>query len=251
MGRPIAALALLVALLGSQLAVLPAVHPVSVAAQQDDALDLPPDIAAQVEGCTTIAVSKRSVAAAGCPGGEPVTIRLPADAPDLKKVARIRPPDFFGSNRPARGNPPSAPPPADNGGGGGGGGGNGGGGDTGGGGGGGTPGQGLRIELTCRGVQEEARLFNESGGPITVQTITSLFKPRASVEPKTVNRTIGSGQFLAIMAGENAFGRRNQLGEEAAFVWAPGAVFNDDAAGEEGVEVVTDAGSFRQLCEDL
>lgn len=51
-------------------------------------VDLPPQIARRVEGCRAIAVSRRSVAAAGCPDGGVVVIRLGPDDPDLEPFAR-------------------------------------------------------------------------------------------------------------------------------------------------------------------
>jgi len=54
-----------------------------------DGRELPPEIAERVEGCSAVAVSRRSVAAAGCPPPEAViVIVVPRGGPDLEPFAR-------------------------------------------------------------------------------------------------------------------------------------------------------------------
>ena len=52
---------------------------------------LPADILAQVSNCTVVAVSRRGVAAAGCPGIGSLTFRIPDDAPPLSPTVVITP----------------------------------------------------------------------------------------------------------------------------------------------------------------
>lgn len=52
---------------------------------------LPADILAQVSNCTVVAVSRRGVAAAGCPGIGSMTFRIPDDAPPLSPTVVIAP----------------------------------------------------------------------------------------------------------------------------------------------------------------
>jgi len=52
---------------------------------------LPADILARVSNCTVVAVSRRGVAAAGCPGIGSLTLRIPDDAPPLSPTVVITP----------------------------------------------------------------------------------------------------------------------------------------------------------------
>jgi hypothetical protein len=54
--------------------------------QTADGVTAPDDVLARVEGCAVIAISSRSVAAAGCPGGQPILLRIPADAPPMEST---------------------------------------------------------------------------------------------------------------------------------------------------------------------
>lgn len=51
----------------------------------------PSDIMSQVEGCAVIAISARSIAAAGCPGVGSIAIRIPSDAPSMPGTVIISP----------------------------------------------------------------------------------------------------------------------------------------------------------------
>lgn len=58
----------------------------------DDPLaSLPADILSRVTNCTVIAVSRRGIAAAGCPGVGSLTLRIPADAPPVRPAVVINP----------------------------------------------------------------------------------------------------------------------------------------------------------------
>jgi hypothetical protein len=46
----------------------------------------PTDVLVRVEGCAVVAISARSVAAAGCPGGQSIVFHIPDDAPDLESA---------------------------------------------------------------------------------------------------------------------------------------------------------------------
>ena len=46
----------------------------------------PSDVLARVEGCAVVAISARSVAAAGCPGGQSMVFHIPDDAPALESA---------------------------------------------------------------------------------------------------------------------------------------------------------------------
>ena len=50
--------------------------------QEDSAAQT--DVLVRVEGCAVVAISSRSVAAAGCPGGQSIVFHIPDDAPDLE-----------------------------------------------------------------------------------------------------------------------------------------------------------------------
>jgi hypothetical protein len=52
--------------------------------QEDSAA--PTDVLVRVEGCAVVAISARSVAAAGCPGGQSIVFHIPDDAPDLESA---------------------------------------------------------------------------------------------------------------------------------------------------------------------
>jgi hypothetical protein len=53
--------------------------------------DVPNDVLARVEGCAVVAISSHDVAAAGCPGGQSIVFRTPADAPPMKSTVIINP----------------------------------------------------------------------------------------------------------------------------------------------------------------
>jgi hypothetical protein len=57
----------------------------------DRLASLPADILSRVTNCTVIAVSRRGVAAAGCPGVGSLTLRIPADAPPMIPTVVINP----------------------------------------------------------------------------------------------------------------------------------------------------------------
>jgi hypothetical protein len=57
----------------------------------DRLASLPADILSRVTNCTVIAVSRRGVAAAGCPGVGSLTFRIPADAPPMIPTVVINP----------------------------------------------------------------------------------------------------------------------------------------------------------------
>jgi len=54
-------------------------------------VDVPADVMARVEGCAVIAISRRDVVGAGCPGVGSVAFRIPDDAPSMKGTVIITP----------------------------------------------------------------------------------------------------------------------------------------------------------------
>lgn len=54
-------------------------------------VDVPADVMARVEGCAVIAISRRGVVGAGCPGIGSVAFRIPDDAPSMKGTVIITP----------------------------------------------------------------------------------------------------------------------------------------------------------------
>lgn len=55
------------------------------------AVDPPAEVMARVEGCAVIAISSRSVAAAGCPGVGSIAFSIPRDAPRMRGRVIINP----------------------------------------------------------------------------------------------------------------------------------------------------------------
>jgi hypothetical protein len=49
------------------------------------------EVLTQVEGCAVIAISARTVAAAGCPGGRSIAFRIPDSAPSMSNTVIINP----------------------------------------------------------------------------------------------------------------------------------------------------------------
>lgn len=71
---------------------VPVVAPTSTPVSTGNRLaSLPADILSRVSNCTVIAVSRRGVAAAGCPGIGSLTFRIPAGAPSLIPTVVINP----------------------------------------------------------------------------------------------------------------------------------------------------------------
>ncbi len=60
-------------------------------------IDPPADLMAQVASCEVVAVSSRSIAAAGCPGVGSIVLRPPAGTPRMRSQVIIRPGAAFGA----------------------------------------------------------------------------------------------------------------------------------------------------------
>lgn len=71
--------------------------PVSTTIGTGSRIDPPADLMAQVASCEVVAVSSRSIAAAGCPGIGTIVLRPPAGTPRLRSQVIIRPGAAFGS----------------------------------------------------------------------------------------------------------------------------------------------------------
>lgn len=82
--------------------------PVAVPVPSSTRVDPPPDVMARVEGCAVIAISSRSIAAAGCPGVGSITYRAPAGSPRMRSAVIINPGAPFTSRPPAAPANPSA-----------------------------------------------------------------------------------------------------------------------------------------------
>lgn len=222
-----------VLLLFALLAPLPGGAPV---AAQESAL--PPDIARQVEGCLSVAVGRRRVTAAGCPGPGIVMIRLDPSRPDLPCHARAgraqtRPrkcltplpasPVEPGPVRaPSAGSPRPSGAPA------------------------------LRVALECTSGAETTTITNVGPGAVTVQSIRSIYKP-APGESIPVGRTLREGEAVVVITGPNvaeAERRSADIGPSAVNGGGK-PIYRDEAGGEEGVAVTTDRGRVTQLCPDL
>lgn len=63
----------------------------------DSRIDPPADLMAQVASCEVVAVSSRSIAAAGCPGVGSIVLRPPAGTPRMRSQVIIRPGAAFGA----------------------------------------------------------------------------------------------------------------------------------------------------------
>ncbi|MFN8593679.1 MAG: hypothetical protein U0031_19635 [Thermomicrobiales bacterium] len=65
--------------------------PAPTPASPDQTAQLPSDVQAQIEGCAVVAISRRDIAAAGCPGGQSLAFEIPADQPDMSPTVIITP----------------------------------------------------------------------------------------------------------------------------------------------------------------
>jgi hypothetical protein len=70
--------------------------PVATSVETGSRVDPPADLMAQVASCEVVAVSSRSIAAAGCPGVGSIILRPPAGTPRMRSQVIIRPGAAFG-----------------------------------------------------------------------------------------------------------------------------------------------------------
>ncbi len=69
----------------------PTIAPATAGPGSPGLVDVPADVMARVEGCAVIAISRRDVVGAGCPGIGSVAFRIPDDAPSMKGTVIITP----------------------------------------------------------------------------------------------------------------------------------------------------------------
>lgn len=70
--------------------------PIAAPAVSTSRIEPPADLMAQVAACEVVAVSSRSIAAAGCPGVGTIVLRPPAGTPRMRSQVIIRPGAAFG-----------------------------------------------------------------------------------------------------------------------------------------------------------
>lgn len=75
----------------------PAPAPAAAPASTSSRIDPPAELMAQVAACEVVAVSSRSIAAAGCPGVGTIVLRPPAGTPRMRSQVIIRPGAAFGA----------------------------------------------------------------------------------------------------------------------------------------------------------
>jgi hypothetical protein len=97
---------------------------------------------------------------------------------------------------------------------------------------------GVRIALNCTANPEKIRVVNETGAPITVQTIATLADP-LPLEPFAVAKPIPAGGTRLWQAGVAATGGN---------VLARDEILSNIAGDDEGVNVVTSVGTFAVRC---
>lgn len=71
--------------------------PVAITTGTGSRIDPPADLMARVASCEVVAVSSRSIAAAGCPGIGSIVLRPPVGTPRMRSQVIIRPGAAFGS----------------------------------------------------------------------------------------------------------------------------------------------------------
>jgi hypothetical protein len=98
-----------------------------------------------------------------------------------------------------------------------------------------TPGS-VTVSVSCDTVPETTRITNNLSQAITVQTITSLFQPRAN-EPFTVNTQVPAGSSVTFSSGTGA----------PSPALTQQFIYENDAP-NEGTQVMTSAGSFTVPC---
>jgi hypothetical protein len=98
-----------------------------------------------------------------------------------------------------------------------------------------TPGS-VTVSVSCDTVPETTRITNNLSQAITVQTITSLFQPRAN-EPFTVNTQVPAGSSVTFSSGTSA----------PSPALTQQFIYENDAP-NEGTQVFTSAGSFTVPC---
>lgn len=97
---------------------------------------------------------------------------------------------------------------------------------------------GISIALSCTSSRERIRVTNDTGTPLTVQTISTLFDPHPT-EPFAVDGRIAAGGTRQWQAGPKATGR---------YILTLDEILNNTAGDNEGVRVVTSAGELTVRC---
>ena len=98
--------------------------------------------------------------------------------------------------------------------------------------------QDVEIRLACEGQPEETTIENAGDETVTVEEVESLHEPRPNEEPYEVSDKVRPGKSITYETGTGAKGKRELSGNE----------IYDNEATDEGVRVVTSAGTFTAEC---
>ncbi|MGH2561205.1 MAG: hypothetical protein ACRDJH_19220, partial [Thermomicrobiales bacterium] len=96
----------------------------------------------------------------------------------------------------------------------------------------------LKVTLYCWDNPERTRIDNQGEAQITIQTIRSLYD-QGGEEPFAVNRPLGGGRTVIYRSGPGA---------TYGTILTSSYIYTDMAFQQEGVEIVTDAGTVRANC---
>ncbi len=96
----------------------------------------------------------------------------------------------------------------------------------------------IKVTINCTSDPERIRVTNNGQGPIVVNSITTLYAP-TSHEPFNVNTTIKAGGTRLWQAGAAASG---------SYVLTRDYILTNTAYDDEGVRVVTSAGTITKRC---